>query len=576
MKKEIQMRNSHKGMPFPGCVAFVAIIGFLLAACGGDSSGTGVDAPDMRVETMENLPNCTENREGTTALVAEDSSTYKCEEGRWIFMSAPLPTVSTLDDLSNCTAKIDGDTVKVEKESAVYRCDDGEWIKYYTLTDTLATSDDLLACVEKREGNSAYITEEHALYKCDDGVWEKIVSYMDTVSTKDALGNCTAKREGDSTYVSKENSVYLCIESAWRYLGTVAANSDELPNCTEKRNNEQAFVVEEYMTLICNESKWYRFDIYTTIEKEEVKSSSSVKSDNRWEDYAPNSSSSSRGEVESKSSSSSIMNDAEKSSSSSVEKDELKSSSSRNSGEQVHYDCGVYNCVTTEYLNQEMLAAGEYGELLDERDNQVYRTIQIGNQVWMAQNLNYVTNGGNADDGAMSMCYDDDLEYCKKYGRIYSWTASMDLPSSETTYSFVSKGMNKSNYQGLCPTGFHVSSYTDLQTLLDYIRDVGKTDSAYVLSTKNWNSSKSDVVGTDLFGLSIVPSGWKTDYGGYVVESESVRYWLNLDESHESAFTWGWGVDAEDDPHGCGNYVDCSMNYSYYKFYLRCVKDPAE
>lgn len=361
MKKEIQMRNSHKGMPFPGCVALVAIVGFLLAACGGDSSGTGVDAPDMRVETMENLPNCTENREGTTALVAEDSSTYKCEEGRWIFMSAPLPTVSTLDDLSNCTAKIDGDTVKVEKESAVYRCDDGEWIKYYTLTDTLATSDDLLACVEKREGNSAYITEEHALYKCDDGVWEKIVSYMDTVSTKDALGNCTAKREGDSTYVSKENSVYLCIESAWRYLGTVAANSDELPNCTEKRNNEQAFVVEEHMTLICSESKWYRFDIYTTIEK-----------------------------------------------------DELKSSSSRNSGEQVHYDCGVYNCVTTEYLNQEMLAAGEYGELLDERDNQVYRTIQIGNQVWMAQNLNYVTNGGNADDGAMSMCYDDDLEYCKK------------------------------------------------------------------------------------------------------------------------------------------------------------------
>ena len=53
----------------------------------------------------------------------------------------------------------------------------------------------------------------------------------------------------------------------------------------------------------------------------------------------------------------------------------------------VKYDCKLYKCVTTAYLNPDV----EYGELLDERDNQVYRTVKIGEQEWMAQNLNFLT-----------------------------------------------------------------------------------------------------------------------------------------------------------------------------------------
>ena len=49
------------------------------------------------------------------------------------------------------------------------------------------------------------------------------------------------------------------------------------------------------------------------------------------------------------------------------------------------YDCTKYKCVTTEYLNQEFLETGKYGEILDERDGQVYKTAQIGEQIWMAQ-----------------------------------------------------------------------------------------------------------------------------------------------------------------------------------------------
>lgn len=544
----------------------LAVLG--LVGCGGDSSGTGVDAADMRVETMENLPNCTENREGTTALVTEDSSTYKCEEGRWIFMSAPLPTVSTLDDLSNCTAKIDGDTVKVEKESAVYRCDDGEWIKYYALTDTLATSDALLACVEKREGNTAYITEEHALYKCDDGVWGKIVSYMDTVSTKDALDNCTAKREGDSTYVSKENSVYLCIESAWRYLGTVAANSDELPNCTEKRNNEQAFVVEEHMTLICSESKWYRFDIYTIIEKEEVKSSSSPKQENDWEDYNPVSSSS-----KVTSSSSVILSSDSKSSSSNTSSTSVQSSSSSKNE--------AISSSSVSISSSSVILSGGEGTLKDSRDNQVYKTVTIGTQTWMAENLNYAYKGKTSTFDSSSFCYDDDPTNCSKYGRLYLWSAAMD---SAGTWSTNGKGCGNGKFclptypvRGVCPEGWHLPTEEDFRILSRgtgatwdernfYYIDAGK----YLKSTSGWNDNGN---GTDAYGFSALPAGISLQGGPFHQLGYIATFWSatrviesNVDDFYsDDAFAMTLYQNSD--------HAFLSSQHMYVASSVRCLKD---
>ena len=77
--------------------------------------------------------------------------------------------------------------------------------------------------------------------------------------------------------------------------------------------------------------------------------------------------------------------------SSSSEKIEESSSSEKSSSSagipSKLYDCEIYKCITTKYLNPDI----EYGEYLDVRDSLVYRTVQIGNQVWLAQNLNHET-----------------------------------------------------------------------------------------------------------------------------------------------------------------------------------------
>ena len=88
----------------------------------------------------------------------------------------------------------------------------------------------------------------------------------------------------------------------------------------------------------------------------------------------------------------------------------------------------------------------EYGTLTDERDGQTYKTVTIGTQIWMAENLNYAYTGvpykytykdSSYTSDSTSWCYDNVPANCATYGRLYTWAAAMD---SVGTWSANGKG----------------------------------------------------------------------------------------------------------------------------------------
>ncbi len=107
-------------------------------------------------------------------------------------------------------------------------------------------------------------------------------------------------------------------------------------------------------------------------------------------------------------------------------------------------------------------------KVTDARDGQRYRTVEIGTQTWMAENLNYNYNEGTA----RSYCYDDDPANCEKYGRLYTWSAAMD---SAAVFSESGKDCGygptcsvSGNVRGVCPEGWHLPSNEEWNTIANY------------------------------------------------------------------------------------------------------------
>ena len=148
----------------------------------------------------------------------------------------------------------------------------------------------------------------------------------------------------------------------------------------------------------------------------------------------------------------------------------------------------------------------EKNTLTDTRDGQVYRTVTIGNQIWMAENLNYKTDS--------SFCYNDSAEYCAKYGRLYIWDAAMDA----------------------CPDGWHLPDSTEWNTLFSAVG--GKSTAGEVLkSTSGWVGNKGEATnGTDNYGFAALPAGFRDERGGlFSREGGTAKFWSSTERSSDMA-----------------------------------------
>ncbi|MCL2689275.1 MAG: fibrobacter succinogenes major paralogous domain-containing protein [Chitinispirillia bacterium] len=147
----------------------------------------------------------------------------------------------------------------------------------------------------------------------------------------------------------------------------------------------------------------------------------------------------------------------------------------------------------------------------DSRDDQVYRTVVIGGQKWMVENLNYIADS--------SWCYDDEISNCAIYGRLYTWGAAMKA----------------------CPVGWRLPANTDWDDLVAAVGDSsvagGKLKSKTGWSDKLDGSSSN---GSDDYGFSALPGGNKMEDSSFGGIGEQGSWWSAKENGND--FAWAFGM----------------------------------
>lgn len=148
--------------------------------------------------------------------------------------------------------------------------------------------------------------------------------------------------------------------------------------------------------------------------------------------------------------------------------------------------------------------------LLDPRDGKGYRTVQIGSQCWMAENLDFHTE--------TSRCYDDNLTYCTIYGSLYDWNEIMNYQSKANT------GINLN--KTVCPDLWHLPSLEEWSQLIQYAG--GSQEAGQRLKSEGdhfWDSS--NYPGTDEFGFEARGGGFMDESGQYKLVRKTAYWWTS-------------------------------------------------
>ena len=211
----------------------------------------------------------------------------------------------------------------------------------------------------------------------------------------------------------------------------------------------------------------------------------------------------------------------------------------------------------------------DYGTMTDSRDGKVYKTVTIGDQVWMAENLNFDPGQGGSGDAKYdwSWCYGDEPKNCDVAGRLYTWAAAIDSVKLATdTKNPQDCGDGKKcvlpdTVYGICSPGWHLPSKAEFGTLLTVMG--GQSTASNVLKSQSgWAESKN---GTDAFGFSALPvGGWAPLYGFYLA-GNGAYFWSATGFDADYAEHLGIDYDKEN------TFLDFA--YKHGGSSVRCIKN---
>jgi uncharacterized protein (TIGR02145 family) len=199
----------------------------------------------------------------------------------------------------------------------------------------------------------------------------------------------------------------------------------------------------------------------------------------------------------------------------------------------------------------------EVNIIVTDIDGNVYKTLSIGTQIWMAENLKTTkykdgtaitcpgtnfTLWANNTDGAFAS-YNNDAANKNAYGALYNWHAV--------------------NTNKLCPSGWHVPSNDEWATLVTYVGDNagGKMKEA---GTVHWQTPNEGA--TNESGFSALPGGDRTYMGAYELIGESGNWWSSSEYRYNIALSRGMNYFSTE------VYYNNDM-YKGYGFSVRCIKD---
>jgi len=179
--------------------------------------------------------------------------------------------------------------------------------------------------------------------------------------------------------------------------------------------------------------------------------------------------------------------------------------------------------------------AQQKGSFTDTRDKKTYKTVKIGEQTWMAENLNYDAEG--------SKCYGNNPANCQEYGRLYDWNTALKV----------------------CPSGWHLPS-RDEHGVLDNAVGGGNVAGKKLKSSSGW---KDDGNGTDEYGFSALPVGNGDLYGRFDNVGRFGIWWSASEHEYNSSNAYDRTMSCLSNGAGWNDFGYDKSNL----FSVRCLQD---